>query len=323
MDDFTPGLALAKQFYEDEVRPRLQGVPHAAGRIDAGSEVLGYDTLMSTDHDWSPKRLQVFVERPTIFSLPYAVLDVRTPREFFRHYLNYDIDEPLTAADWLTFPEQKLLTITTGPLFHDGIGMDAIRSRFTYYPHDVWLYQLASVWTRIGQEEHLVGRAGFVGDELGAKIIASRLVRDMMRLGFLMERRYAPYPKWFGTGFRELACADELQPLLEEVLRAETWQDRDERLGRAYASVARMHNRLQLTEPVPEEPRPFFGRPFKSIHLEGDFADKLVSLIQDPEVFEIAKRRLIGGIDVFSDSTDLVSHEVWRPVVRGFFEAEH
>jgi hypothetical protein len=35
-----------------------------------------------------------------------------------------------------------------------------------------------------------MGRAGYVGDELGAALIGSRLVRDMMRLCFLMERQY-------------------------------------------------------------------------------------------------------------------------------------
>jgi hypothetical protein len=34
-------------------------------------------------------------------------------------------------------------------------------------------------WNRIGQEEHLMGRADR-GDEIGSAIIAARLVRDLM-----------------------------------------------------------------------------------------------------------------------------------------------
>jgi hypothetical protein len=45
-------------------------------------------------------------------------------------------------------------------------------------------------------------RAGFVGDELGSALIGSRLVRDIMNLCFLLEKQYAPYPKWFGTAFQ-------------------------------------------------------------------------------------------------------------------------
>ncbi len=37
-----------------------------------------------------------------------------------------------------------------------------------------------------------------IGDEVGSALIGSRLVRDIMRLCFLMEQTYAPYAKWFG-----------------------------------------------------------------------------------------------------------------------------
>jgi hypothetical protein len=33
-----------------------------------------------------------------------------------------------------------------------------------------------------------LGRAGDVGDELGSKIVAARIVRELVRLSFLMER---------------------------------------------------------------------------------------------------------------------------------------
>lgn len=63
------------------------------------------------------------------------------------------------------------------------------------YPHDVWLHATAVLWQRVGTEEHLCGRTGLVGDELGSMLIAGRLVRDLMRLAFFMEREYPPYPK--------------------------------------------------------------------------------------------------------------------------------
>ena len=70
---------------------------------------------------------------------------------------------------------------------------EVLGDRFKYYPRDVWLYLMASGWNRIGQEEHLMGRAGLAGDEIGSALIGSRLVRDLMRLCFLMEQQYAPY----------------------------------------------------------------------------------------------------------------------------------
>ena len=37
------------------------------------------------------------------------------------------------------------------------------------------------------------------GDELGSQVVAARLVREIMKLAFLMEKKYAPYSKWLGT----------------------------------------------------------------------------------------------------------------------------
>ena len=45
------------------------------------------------------------------------------------------------------------------------------------------------------------------GLRYSAALIAARLVRDVMRLAFLMEREYPPYPKWFGTAFSGLHSA--------------------------------------------------------------------------------------------------------------------
>ena len=67
---------------------------------------------------------------------------------------------PMTAADWLVVPQQRLLSLTAGAVFHDDLGLEAVRERLRYYPHDVWLYQQAAAWTAIGQDEHLAPRAG-------------------------------------------------------------------------------------------------------------------------------------------------------------------
>jgi hypothetical protein len=48
-------------------------------------------------------------------------------------------------------------------------------------------------------------------------------VLDLMRLCFLMGRQYAPYSKWFGTAFTQLACAADLSPVLWKALQTETW----------------------------------------------------------------------------------------------------
>ena len=166
-----------------------------------------------------------------------------------------------------------------------------------------------------------MGRAGIAGDELGAALIGSRLVRDIMRLCFLMERTYAPYPKWFGTAFGRLACAVKLQPILRKVLLATTWKEREEHLIDAYEHIATMHNALELTDALPEETISFHGRPFQVIAPHG-FAGALIEEIRDPAVRRIARRTRIGSIDQFSDSTDLLSDPTLRPAIRTLYEGE-
>ncbi|MEU5450314.1 MULTISPECIES: DUF4037 domain-containing protein [Streptomyces] len=62
---FLPGLELSRILYEEAVRPVLDaecpGLRYAAARVGAGSEVLGFDTARSADHEWGP-RLDLFLE---------------------------------------------------------------------------------------------------------------------------------------------------------------------------------------------------------------------------------------------------------------------
>ncbi|HEX8197821.1 MAG TPA: hypothetical protein VF571_16640, partial [Pyrinomonadaceae bacterium] len=65
MADFIPGLELSRLFYLEAVKPILDadfpGLRYSAALIGDGSEVLGFDTEMSADHDWGA-RLMLFLE---------------------------------------------------------------------------------------------------------------------------------------------------------------------------------------------------------------------------------------------------------------------
>ncbi len=347
MPDFLPGLQLNNLFYHEAVRPILAahfpGLLHSAARLGAGSEVLGYDDEMSTDHDWGP-RLQLFLaeadwkSQGTAVSdtlaahLPhtfrgYAVhfgppnvegtrlmaesrtgpvahrVEVTTVRRFLQHYMALDPFAALSVADWLTTPQQLLLGVTAGQVYVDELGeLTAVRQRLAYYPHDVWLYLLAAQWSRIGQEEHFVGRTALRHDELGSRLLAARLVHDLMQLCFLMEKQYAPYPKWFGTAFKGLNSAAAMAPLLQRVLTAATWPEREAALCAAYALAAKMHNDLHITDWLETAVSQFHDRPFQVIHAER-FVRAIKNAITDPAVQAITHD--IGSIDQFSDNTDL------------------
>lgn len=244
-----------------------------------------------------------------------------TLRDFVLAELDWDIREPLQPADWLTFPSQTLRALTAGRVYFDNLGrLTMLRQSLAQYPHEVWLFLLASGWERIGQEEHLMPRAGYVGDELGSALIGSRLVRDIMSLCFLMERQYAPYPKWFGSAFQSLDCAAEFSPHLWQAQTAATWPEREQALGAAYRLLARNHNRLGLTQPLPENISSFHGRPFQVIQAE-NFSAALREKINDPSLARIAAKGLIGGLDTFSDSTSLRSNPHWRQALKNLYTA--
>lgn len=358
------GLDLSATFYHEAIRPILDthypSLPHAAALLGPGSEVLGFDDAMSTDHHWGPRLLlflapddharlasalhttlahhlpTTFCGYPTNWTTPDPNdsgtqhpqrvdhgpvnhrVELVTIRDYVRTYLGLELDSGLDSADWLTLPTQRLRAFTAGTVFHDDVGLQAVRDQLAWYPHDVWLYLLAAGWTRIGQEEHLMGRAGLVGDELGSALLGARLARDVMRLCFLMEKVYAPYPKWFGTAFKGLDCAPQFLVPLRSALAAPTWQARERHLVVVYEALARLHNRLQLTDPLPETTCSFHGRPFQVIAFHG-FAGALLACIQDPEVRAITTRPIIGNIDLISDNTDLLESVAFRPKLRSLY----
>ena len=249
-------------------------------------------------------------------------IEVITLNAMLRWYLGFDWhrDATVTIADWLTIPQQKLRTLVAGAVYHTGLGdLSTMRQQFAWYPRDVWLYLLAAGWARISQEEAFVGRTGDVGDEVGSRLIAGRLVRDLMMLCFLMEKQYAPYPKWFGTGFAQLKCSGQLIPIFEHVLAAQDWHEREAHISEAYHIVATMHNALGLTEPLPTAVSDYHSRAYQVIH--GDrFAHALKAAIEDAEVRRMAQSRLIGSIDQYSDSTDLREDESLREKLRQLYD---
>jgi len=167
----------------------------------------------------------------------------------------------------------------------------------------VWLYLLANQWRKIDQEEPFMGRCGDVGDELGSHWVAARLVGELMRLCFLIERVYAPYTKWFGTGFARLACAPEMTPWLQKALNGTDWQMREQALSRAYMQAAEMTNALGLAAPLEGIVSSFHGRPYQVIH-SGRFFEALYQQIQSPMMRSLP--RAIGAVWQFVDSTDVL-----------------
>jgi hypothetical protein len=319
-------------------------VRYSAALIGWGSEVLGFDSPISRDHHWGPRvllflssndysRLKPRITQTLSENLPYEFLgystsytepepngvrrlvkikggpvnhmiDIFTLKSFFEARLGFDPSKKIGVVDWLLFPQQRLLELVSGEVYHDGLGqLGEIREKLRFYPRDIWLYLLAAQWKRISQEEAFVGRAGDVGDELGSSVVAARLVREIMKLAFLMEKQYAPYSKWLGSAFNKLKIANKLRPALREASLAKTWKARERKLAQAYSIVVTRHNALRITKPLPTRVTNYYGRPYLVIH--GDaFASAIKAAITDPKVKRI--RDDFGSIDQFIDSVDLM-----------------
>ena len=329
MNAFVPGRELAQTFYAEVVAPLVGYVPHSAGLLGSGSDVLGFDTSRSTDHGWGP-RLRLFVRAEDVDAVRSQV-EAGLPGEFrgwptrfgwddvpvsdhvgvttfgvwLERQLGFDPREAMTTLDWLTTPQQLLLEVTAGAVFHDGLGeVEPVRAAIAWFPDDVWRWLVGCQWWRIDQEEPFVGRAAEVGDELGSRVVAARLARDAMRLCFLLERRYAPYSKWLGSAFAGLESAADVGPGLERMLDARDFAEREAGWVAAVEFIAMRHNALGLTEPLDPTVRLFHGRPFRVLDA-GRFANATIETVHDPLLRSLPRT---GSIDQLVDSTDVLSH---------------
>jgi hypothetical protein len=342
MSGFVPGLELCRSFYEEVVAP-VVGAKHGAALLGPGSDVLGYDTVRSTDHDWGP-RCQVFVQASDLDGVRSRVLTslpeahrgkflamgrdgerlephvvITTLPTWLQGELGWALDQrKLTAVDWLLIPQTRLLGITQGAVFADPDGdLAHLRRRLAWYPDALWWWLLACQWQRLSQEEPFVQRTAEVGDQLGSAVLAGRLVRDCMRLALLIGRRYTPYSKWLGTAFAGLPDPDGLGSTLAEAMAADTLTAREEALGRAYQLLGHRFNALSPDTGLDTSLRPFHDRPAQVLGA-GRFAAAALKLVEDPLLTRLP---LVGSVDQLLDCTDALAHPALTSHMRCYYDA--
>ena len=348
MSRFRPGAELSRAFYNEAVRPVLDrhfpGLVHSAAKLHGGSDVLGFDTPQSMDHDWGAAKLDLFftsedcdvfakeIGRALAAELPHEFrglptdflrpevdggtigrvaegpvshrMTCTTIDRFFRGYIGLNPLQGMAEADWLVITPQYLRTISSGPVFHDGLGqLTEARNTLSWYPTDVWLYLLACQWGRIDQESPFMARCGDVGDELGSRLVAARMIDELMKLCFLMEREYWPYSKWFGSAFARLKAAETLVPIFLAILDSQAWQERQRHLSVAYICVAEMHNALGLTDFIEPRTVQFHLRPYQAPEADR-FAAALYERIESATVRQWPRH--VGAVAQFVHSTDVL-----------------
>jgi hypothetical protein len=343
------GAELSRTFFESAARPiierTLPGVGYLAGRLGSGSDVLGLDDDRSPDHDFGC-RLTVLVDDehagllldldqaldaelpkevagwPTRFATSWDSrmrhkVDLHTVHAFVASRLGFDLRSPLTSVEWLCLTGQSVLEVTHGPVFHDSTtAYGPVTSSLEWYPTDLWRYVLAAGWVRLGQELPFVGRTGELGDDIGSRIVAGRMCRDLTHLAFTVERAWAPYPKWSGSLLRRLPAGPRLAETLEAVLAASGWTERQRHLADAIELVAERHRSMGFDLPTPVVV-PFFDRPF--LMPNGEVPAALLRDIGDTELRALP---CVGAIEQWCDSVDLLSRPVRRAHATAIYQRD-
>ena len=216
------GLELAKRYYETYGRPMLEEqfpevMPYlAAGLVGSGSECLGYDDDLSTDHDFEPGFClflpgEDVVDRRTAFLLERAY--AKLPREFegytrsmmspvggSRHGVirtqEFYLEKtglkafPPDTDDWFRMPEYALLEATDGAVFDDWYGeFSAIRETLGRMPEDVRRKKLAGHLLLMAQAgQYNFPRIAQRGEEAAAQLAVFEFVKHTIEAVFLLNR---------------------------------------------------------------------------------------------------------------------------------------
>ena len=252
-------IAASRDFFNELVKPLLEKefpaetAQTAFGVFGYGSEVLGLDDEYSTDHHWGLRinalmPEEIFTTRHDAIQAAVGALQLTTWRGHslreglsggkglsltsLEGYLKRTIGidhPPATYAEWLSLPEEDIIHVVEGELWHDASGQfTALRQALQqYYPEPVRLRRIAH-WSRYysGMGAYALKRALLRHNEYYANITFTRAIRLGVQLAFLLDRRYFPYDKWTLAYFERLPrMAARLGPSVNEAVRLSTpWE---------------------------------------------------------------------------------------------------
>lgn len=261
----------SRAFFEEVVYPILEReFPEETGKgafglFGYGSEAYGLDDDLSRDHHWgvridgllpasvSPERRERIHETvrrqlPETFRghslrkghLPGAGLTLDTLPAFLSRTIGFD-HVPRTDEEWLLVPEEEILHVINGEVWHDPSGeFTAVRRHFAgHYPEPVRRRRIAH-WCRYfsGMGVYALKRAILRDNAFYAATAFGKAIRWGVQLAFLLDRQYAPYDKWLLAYMERLPrLGKPMRPLVEEACRLSTPWERKLELLEAIANL--------------------------------------------------------------------------------------
>lgn len=258
---------VSRKFFNEIVKPILEHecptetAQTAFGLFGYGSEALGMDDAYSRDHHWGLRinalmpdelfqsRREAIMEvvnanLPDSFRghslreglIPGKGLALDSLEEFLRRTIGMD-HAPETYLEWLSVPEEDIIHIINGEVWHDPSGrFTAIRETFNeYYPEPVRLRRIAH-WCRYfsGMGAYALKRAILRDNHFYATVAFGKAIRWGVQLAFLLDRQYFPYDKWIMAFFDRLPrLAEPLRPIVDEAVSLSTsWERKSELLNK-------------------------------------------------------------------------------------------
>lgn len=250
---------ISRTFFNQIVKPILarefpeETAQTAFGVFGYGSEVLRLDDELSRDHHWG-LRIDALMPSDVFEHKRQSMMDVissNLPESYEGHSLReghlsgaglapdnlnaylirtIGIDQaPTTYAEWLAIPEEDIIHIINGEVWHDPSGkFTAIRETFEgYYPEPVRLRRIAH-WCRYfsGMGTYALKRAILRNNDFYATTRFSNAIRLGIQLAFLLDKVYFPYDKWLMTYFARLPrLSNSLLPIVQEAVQLTTpWE---------------------------------------------------------------------------------------------------
>lgn len=226
------GIDLSRSFFGDQIFPLLQDnfpgmLPGlSAAILGDGSEVLGFDDLISRDHNYCPRVTILITDDryagageevetklrqmapgeylgfPLLATEFRTAIEVAPMRAYFLDHLGTD-GFPSTGPEWLRLEEQKLLEMTSGAIFFDPNGkLAALRDSLAFYPDDVRYFLLYRSYVRLS-EVGAIERTILRGDLISTDLYRALFIYFAVKAYHFYRRKYCPYKKWMA---RSLEC---------------------------------------------------------------------------------------------------------------------
>ncbi len=244
------GLALSRAYYEQVGKPMLTSkFPEyfermAVGLCGEGSECLGFDDNLSTDHDFGPgfviwlsdedyakigEKLQEAYDRLpkewngySRMESPQGIgrMGVCTYKQYFGRILGID-HLPQTEAEWLYVEEYALCAATSGEIFHDpsGVFSNMLQTLKKHYPEEICKKKKAQEYALFEQcGPYNYPRMVKRGDMAAANLLLTQAMEHAAKLLYLSNKVYAPHTKWLMRGLKEIKGCEQARTLIVEVL---------------------------------------------------------------------------------------------------------